>query len=130
MVKDHSDSERKPTATTWATLSNKQQGFFYMHHLTDRIPHTTAFVVPVVEHWLERVITQWVHPMEDRSDDPSHHERTLLPGKNFSLPKFDKGFNVHIQSKLLYLYSAHFTWALVLTWVNPFIQDKIKSKID
>ena len=38
-----------------------------------------AFVTPVVEHWLEREIAQWVHPMKDRSDDPSHHERTLLP---------------------------------------------------
>ena len=42
-----------------------------------RIKHTTAFVTPVVEHWLEREIAQWVHPMKDRSDDPSHHERTL-----------------------------------------------------
>ena len=25
-----------------------------MHHPTDRITHTTAFVTPVVEHWLER----------------------------------------------------------------------------
>ena len=46
----------------------------YMHHPTDRITHTTAFVTPVVEHWLEREIAQWVHPMKDRSDDPSHHE--------------------------------------------------------
>ena len=50
-----------------------------MHHPTDRIAHTTAFVTPVVEHWLEREIAEWVHPMKDRSDDPSHHERTLLP---------------------------------------------------
>ena len=50
-----------------------------MHHPTDRIAHTTAFVTPVVEHWLEREIAQWVHPMKDRSDDPSHHERMLLP---------------------------------------------------
>ena len=50
-----------------------------MHHHTDRIAHTMAFVTPVVEHWLEQVIAQWVHPMKDRSDDPSHHERTLLP---------------------------------------------------
>ena len=27
-----------------------------MHHTTDRIAHTTAFVIPVVEHWLEREI--------------------------------------------------------------------------
>ena len=45
-----------------------------MHHPTDRIVHTTAFVKPVVAHWLEREIAQWVHPMKDRSDDPSHHE--------------------------------------------------------
>ena len=50
---------------------------FYMHHPTDRITHTTAFVTPVVEHWLEREIAQLVHPMKDRSDDPPHHERTL-----------------------------------------------------
>ena len=29
-----------------------------MHHPTDRITHTTAFVTPVVEHWLEREIVQ------------------------------------------------------------------------
>ena len=30
-----------------------------MHHPTDRIAHTTAFVTPVVEHWLEREIAQY-----------------------------------------------------------------------
>ena len=38
-----------------------------MHHPTDRIAHTTVFVTPVVEHWLEREIAQWVHSMKDRS---------------------------------------------------------------
>ena len=52
---------------------------------TDSIAHTTAFVTPVVEHWLEREIAQWVHPMKDRSDDPSHHERMLLPRSYISL---------------------------------------------
>ena len=59
-----------------------------MHHPTDRITHTTAFVTPVVEHWLEREIAQWVRPMKDRSDDPSHHERTLLPRSYISLPPY------------------------------------------
>ena len=54
MVKDHSDSERKPTAATWATfIGERQQGFFYIHHPTDRIAQTTAFVKPDMEHWLE-----------------------------------------------------------------------------
>ena len=34
---------------------------------------------------LEREIAQWVHPMKDRSDDPSHHERMLLPRSYISL---------------------------------------------
>ena len=42
MVKENSDSERKPAAATWGTLSDSQQGFFYMHHPTDRITHTTG----------------------------------------------------------------------------------------
>ena len=46
-----------------------------MHYPTDRMTHTMAFVIPVMDHWLEREIAQWVHPMKDRSDDPSHHER-------------------------------------------------------
>ena len=79
MVKDHSDSERRNP------LPISSKGSFIMHHPTDRIAHTTAFVTPVVEHWLEREIAQWVHPMKDRSDDPSHHERTLLPRSYISL---------------------------------------------
>ena len=35
MVKDHSDSERR---------NPLQQGFFYMHHPTEGIKHTTSFV--------------------------------------------------------------------------------------
>ena len=31
-----------------------------MLHPTVRIAHTIAFVTPVVEHWLEREIAQWV----------------------------------------------------------------------
>ena len=70
---------------------------FYMHHPTDRIVHTTAFVTPVVEHWLEREIAQWVHPTKDRSDDPSHHERTLLPRSYISLlPIGGTGFPVSL----------------------------------
>ena len=38
-----------------------------MHHPTDRITHTMAFVTPVVEHCLERDITQWVHTMSECS---------------------------------------------------------------
>ena len=71
MVKDHSDSEREnplpPHGLLFPIIS---KGSFICTSPTDRITHTTAFVTPVVEHWLEREIAQWVHPMKDRSDDP------------------------------------------------------------
>ena len=57
-VKDHSDSERKPAAATWATLCDESK-VFNMHHSSDRIAHTTAFVTPVVDFWLEREIARF-----------------------------------------------------------------------
>ena len=63
MVMDHSDSEKGnplPTHRLLFPISSKGS-FIYMHHPTDRIAHTTAVVTPVVEHWLEREIAQWVH---------------------------------------------------------------------
>ena len=30
-----------------------------MHHPTDRIAHTTTFVKPIVEHWLEQEIANF-----------------------------------------------------------------------
>ena len=47
--------------TTYSTLSDYQQGVYYMHHPTDKITHTTVYVTPVLEHWLEWEITPWVH---------------------------------------------------------------------
>ena len=53
-----------------------QQGFFYMHHPTDRIAHTTAFVTPVMEYWME----QW-----NSSVGPPHEgsiRRPIAPWAN------------------------------------------------
>ena len=59
MVKDHSDSEKgNPLPPHGLLFPINSKVFFYMHHPTDRIAHTTAFVTPVVEHWLEREIAQ------------------------------------------------------------------------
>ena len=69
-----------------------------MHHPTDRITHTMTFVTPVVEHWLEREIAQWVHPMKDRSDDPPHHERTSVVR---AFAHGAMGRQVHIKEPLL-----------------------------
>ena len=85
MVKDHSDSEKGnplPPHRVLFLISSKGS---FICTIPDRIAHTTAFVTPVVEHWLEREIAQWVHPMKDRSDDPLHHEQTLLPRSYISL---------------------------------------------
>ena len=52
-------------------------------HRQDSTYH--GLCAPVVVHWLEQEIAQWVHPMKDRTNDPSHHERTLLPQSYISL---------------------------------------------
>ena len=78
MVKDHSDSEKEnplPPHRLLFPISSKGSFLCTIPQTT----HTTAFVTPVVEHWLEREIAQWVHPMKDRSDDPSHHEVRSAP---------------------------------------------------
>ena len=86
MVKEHSDSERgNPLPPHGLLFSINSKGSFICT-IPDRIAHTTAFVTPVVEHCLERDIAQWVHSMKDQSNDPSHHERTLLPRSYISLP--------------------------------------------
>ena len=74
MVKHHSDRQRGNLLPPHRLLFSISSIVFYMHHPTDRITHTTAFVIPVVEHWLEQDIAQWVH-----------HERTLLPWGYISL---------------------------------------------
>ena len=78
MVKDRTDSERGNPLPPHRLLFPISSKGSFICIIPDRIAHTTAFVASVVEHWLEREIAHWVHPMKDRSDDPSHHERTLL----------------------------------------------------
>ena len=56
MVKDHSDSERgNPLPPHELLFPINSKGSIIMHHPTDRIAHTTAFVTPVVEHWLKEM---------------------------------------------------------------------------
>ena len=64
MVKDHSASERRNPLPPHGLL-------FYIHHPSEGIAHTTAFITPVMEHWLEREIAQWAH--NGRGIDPTTH---------------------------------------------------------
>ena len=94
-----------------------------MHHPIDGIAHTTDFVTPVMEHWLEREIACWVHPMKDRSNDPSHHERTLLPRSYISLPwHMVKDHSDSKRGNLLALRGLKITWVCI---TNLFISCSI-----
>ena len=84
MVKDHSDNDRGNPLLPHGLLFLISSKGSVICIIPDRITHTTAFVTPVVEHWLEQEIAQWVH--HEGSDDPSHHERTLLPRSYISPP--------------------------------------------
>ena len=55
MVKDHYDSEKgNPLPPHRLLFPINSKGYF-------TCTHTTAFVTPVVEHWLEREIAQCEH---------------------------------------------------------------------
>ena len=54
IIKDHSDNERGNLLPPHGLLCLiSSVGSFYMHHPTDRLAHTTAFIISVVEQWLE-----------------------------------------------------------------------------
>ena len=56
----------EPTATTWANLFDYQQGVFYIHHPTDRIPHT--FAKPVMDFFFSSIgAPWWINPMTHRN---------------------------------------------------------------
>ena len=103
MVKHHSDGERgNPLPPHRLLFSINSKGSF-IFTISDRIAHTTAFVTPVVDHWLEREIAQWVHPMKDRSNDPSHHERTLLPQSYISFRSTNECKPIDILNAVLFI---------------------------
>ena len=62
-----------------------------MHHPTDRVAHTTAFITPVVEHWLEREIAPTTHrTMSERS----YHGATSRSGtQRKGIALFSEGLN-------------------------------------
>ena len=69
-------------AASWATLSNNQQYFVHTHHPIDRRARTTVFVPPVVAHWLEREIYQWVRV--------ARTTRPTMSGRCFAVAKTDE----------------------------------------
>ena len=56
-----------------------------MHHPTDRITHTTAFVTPVVEHRLEREIAQWVCIMKYKTCCELNPSDSVFPAVSHKL---------------------------------------------
>ena len=68
IVKDHSDSEKaNPLPSHRLLFPINSNGSFYMHHPTDRIAHTTAFVTPVVKHWLELSVKNTTMKLQDKN---------------------------------------------------------------
>ena len=53
MLNDHSDSKRGNPLPPHGLLFLINSKGYFICTIPDRIAHTTAFVTPVVEHWLE-----------------------------------------------------------------------------
>ena len=61
MIQGHADSEKRDPLPTHRLLFPVSSKGSFMSIIHDRITHITAFVTPVVEHWLERKIAQCVN---------------------------------------------------------------------
>ena len=112
MVKDHSDSERGNPLPPHGLLFLISSKGFYMHHPTDRIVHTTAYVTPVMKHWLEWELAQWVH-----------HEGSIrqpIAPRSFTVNDYDLLLS-WVKSSLVLVWDwsrsvSHFHWKLELKY--------------
>ena len=57
----------------------KRRVLFYMYYSTDRIVHTSNFVTPAVEHWLELEIPRLVNQEESISQLSAPRANALFP---------------------------------------------------
>ena len=84
VVKGHSDSERgNPLPLHGLLFLISSKGSFICTISTDMIAHTTAFVTPVVEHWLEREIgPRWrIDPTTHRTMSENSYHGASLPNQ-------------------------------------------------
>ena len=80
MVKDHSDSEigiPLPPHGLLFSINSKGVLLYAPSHRQDSTYHGLCYTSRGALAGTRN--SSMVHPMKDRSDDPSHHERTLLP---------------------------------------------------
>ena len=89
MVKDHSDSERGnllPPHGLLFLISSKCSFICIITQTGLHIPQPVLY-----QTWSTGWNKKWLNgfTMNDRSDDPSHHERTLLP-RSYSLLRADR----------------------------------------
>ena len=61
MLKDHSDSEKGNLLPLHGLLFPISSKFFFICIILQTGYNITAFVTPVIEHWLEREIAEWIH---------------------------------------------------------------------
>ena len=74
IVKDHSDSERGNPLPPHGLLFAISSKVSFICIIPDRIAHTTAFITPVVEHWLEQETGVYVHDIVFESSVYKHKE--------------------------------------------------------
>ena len=89
-----------------------------MNHATDMISHITAFVTPIVEHWVGREIAKWVHHKElIRPPRTLYHGATSRP-----FTKNEFGLEPQIPTKHVPNSAPQLLW-LVLIDIYTFSQN-------
>ena len=145
MVKDHSDIEKgNPLPPHRLLFPISSKGSFYMHHPTNRIAHTTAFVTPVVGHWLERdpivmhipdINNNRVYRNRLTQVGPARSRSTISASCHSRRPSSAHGITSAISISLLtctfreICYNTHLSWAHtpVNNWAVG-LEQKVSSK--
>ena len=91
-----------------------------MHHPTDRIVH--GFVTPVVEHWLEREITQW---STEQHRQWKHNTRASLCGATNANDRPFTRVTIGREREMFYLttHSTHFIYGYMASdiWLRTIL---------
>ena len=105
MIKDHSDSERGNPLPPHRLLFPISNMGYFICIIPDRITHTKSFVTPVVEHWLERKIAQWVHCERSIRRPITPRERSYHGAKSRSFLTRRRMYSINMQNLIITLRS-------------------------
>ena len=116
MVKDHSNCERgNPLPPQRLLFPISSKGSFICITSSHRQDNTYHSVCYTSHGLLAGTWNTYWSTMKDRSDDPSHHDRTLLPSRSTKMVTSLRYTNIQIENIYFYfdLTYSYFSWTFL-----------------